>query len=129
MLIIRPGHYIALNNLGDIYAFTLENYLKAEEYFLKSVKSSPTNVNGYAQLATIYEYRYTAKAASAELILLEGIKANPKNVYLLALLGDYYRRHNNTVEALRYFREALAVSPNNASLQAEIAALEGTAQN
>lgn len=118
--LIRPNDYIFYNNLGDLYSFILKDYVKGEYNFLKAISNNPGNINGYLQLATLYEYAYKEKSAEVESILLLGIKSNPKDVGLKITLAQYYERNGRKADALKYFEEAFKLDPLNASLQGEI---------
>ena len=74
--VLAPKNSIALNNLGDIYAYYLKDIPKAEEYFLQAIHNEPSNI--YLYFKTVDFYRYFAKdAAKARAILEKGIAANP----------------------------------------------------
>ncbi|MDE2001730.1 MAG: tetratricopeptide repeat protein [Patescibacteria group bacterium] len=120
---IRPDDYIAPNNLGDLYAFTLHDYANGEAEFLKSIANEPTNVNAYMQLVTIYEHLDTAKAGQVPALLKKGLAANPKNKNLLITLGQYYESTGDMASAKTYLEQALQLDPSNTDLQQEIQAL------
>ena len=115
--LIRPKDYIYLNNLGNLYAFDLKDYKKGEISFLKAIGNNSENINGYLQLATLYEYAYKEKSAEAENILLLGIKFNSKDAALKIALAQYYERSGRKADALKYFEEALKLDPSNGPLQ------------
>lgn len=121
-LSIRPNDFIAYHNLGDLYGFTLRNYQKAEEYFLKSIKNNPQNVDAYIQLVTIYTNYLKDKYSQIENLLLQGIKdvASPANYNLKIALGDFYKAIGKKDEAIKYYEEALKINPNNALLLQEV---------
>ena len=89
-----PKDFVAYHNLGGLYGFTLKNYPKSEEYFLKSIEVNPGNISGYLELADLYEYAYAAKADQAEVILLKGLENNPGEANLTTALSSYRERHN-----------------------------------
>lgn len=124
--LIRPNDYIIYNNLGDLYSFVLKDYAKGESNFLKAISNNPANINGYTQLATLYEYAYKEKSAQAESILLLGIKSNPKDVGLKITLAQYYERNNRIADALKYFEEAAKLDPANKLLQEEVDRLKNS---
>lgn len=124
LLKIRPHSYVASNNLGDLYGFILKNYPKAEENFLKSLEENPNNINGYVQLATIYEYWYKEKSGNVEPLFLAGIENNPTDVSLKIALAEYYERAGRKADAIKYFEEALKLNPSNVSVSEELAKLK-----
>lgn len=122
--LMRPQGYVAFHNLGELYGYHLKDYEKSEQNFLKSIENNPTSIDGYNQLATIYEYGYKEKAGKVENLLLSGIKQNPQVAYLRVLLGKYYERMGKTADALKYLKEALKMEPWNSGLESEIRVLE-----
>jgi len=53
----------------------------------------------------------------------DAIRRSPRDPVLLAALGDALERSNRPVEALRTYRRAAALAPNNHSIAAKISAL------
>ncbi len=117
---IRPDDYVSLSNLGDLYAFTLGDYSRAEEYFLESIARNPQNVDAYIQIALIYEYHDTPKLTLTEPLLLNGISANPKDSNLKIALGRYYQKVGDLESARFYFEKALEADPGNSALEEEL---------
>ena len=120
--VIRPKGYLAFHNLGSLYGYELQNYLKSEENFLKSIQNEPRNIDAYSQLVTVYESAKTPE--KIEKLLLDGIKLNPNDVSLKIMLGQYYAKVGKKTEALRYLEEALKLSPTNVEIKAEIEELK-----
>ncbi|MDD5547580.1 MAG: hypothetical protein PHN74_01605 [Candidatus Pacebacteria bacterium] len=120
---IRPESYVCFHNLGDLYGFYLKNYPKAEESFLKAIKNEPASADSYVLLTQVY-YSYEAGKAKIEPLLLKGIKSNPTNASLKIMLGEYYNREGNNVEALKYFEEAFKSDPTNTALKEDIEKLK-----
>lgn len=87
--LIRPKGFISYHNLGDLYGFYVKDYPKSEENYFKSIQNNPQNVQGYLDLATIYESVYKEKANQVESILLRGLEANPGNIGLQSFLDRY----------------------------------------
>lgn len=123
--VIRPNAYVSYHNLGDLYAFTLNNPQKGEQYFLKSLQVGPANIQGYLALAVLYhDSAVLGKADQVEKILLRGVAANAGNFSLLVNLAGYYRDNGQKDLALKYFEEALAADPQNQLVAEEIARLK-----
>lgn len=87
--LIAPTDYTAYQNLGDLYGFYLKDYPKSEKNFLKAISLKPNDIPGYASLSSLYKNSYTEKSSQAEQILLDGLKKNPGNKDLQALLDEY----------------------------------------
>lgn len=80
---IRPGDFIPLSNLGDLYAYSLNNPKKAEEYFLKAIEAEPSVVMIYEKLYEVYRFLLKDDKKARE-ILEEGIRKNPSTSERLA---------------------------------------------
>ncbi len=123
---IRPQAFVPYHNLGDLYAFILKDHVRGENYFLKSLEVGPGNIQGYLALAQLYKDSTTLKKqVLADDILLEGVKANPKDFTLFYALGEYYRDNADKASALKYFEDAQKISPENAMVADEIGKLKG----
>ncbi len=82
---IAPQSYIAFANLGDLYQNFLHDFPKAEVNYLQAVKLSPTTIDLYRNLYTLYRYQYKTNTTAAADILVRRLKNNPNNPDLLAL--------------------------------------------
>ena len=122
---LRPKNYVAPHNIGDLYAFTLKDYARGEEFLLKSVELSPGNVFGYLSLATLYGESSFGKTEQVEKILLRGVEAVPEDPVLKAVLAGHYCDSGDRTKAILYFEEALKLSPrNSAEIEKELNALK-----
>lgn len=121
---IRPQDYIAQHNLGDLYAFSLRDYVRGERYFLKSIELNQANVQGYLALANLYAVASFGKTGQVASILLRGIEANPGELSLITALASYYRDAGNIDKAIEYFKMALHLAPQNNAISDELAKLE-----
>lgn len=122
---IRPNAFVPLHNIGDIYAFTLKNYNKGEQYLLGSLELNEGNIQGYTALASLYNnVPEFGKRDKVDDILFRGLKVDGNNLMLLTTLASYYRDIGARELARVYFKKALAVSPDNASILSEITALQ-----
>lgn len=110
---MRPGDWIAYNNLGDLYHHYLKDYPKAEFYFKKVVELKPDYLQTYTNLHDLYRIFYKAKTDLADDILLEGIKNNPQDYYLRVVLASYYKDQGDKINARKYYEEALKFNPPN----------------
>jgi tetratricopeptide (TPR) repeat protein len=122
---IRPNSFVSFHNIGDLYAFTLKNYQKGEQYLLASLELNEGSTQGYLALANLYQnVPELGKADRVDDILLRGLKVDAVNPLLLTTLAGYYRDSGSRDLALAYFKKALTVLPGNESIRQEIAALE-----
>lgn len=88
-----PGDYVAFNNLGDLYMSVLKNYPKAEENYKRAIAIRPDVSDLYRSLYTLYLYYYKTDTSAARDILALGIKNNPSDQGLKALLEEYNKTH------------------------------------
>ncbi len=122
---IRPNSFVPLHNIGELYAFTLRNPFKGEQYLLGSLEVSQSNTQGYLALANLYgSAKELGKQDQVDDILIGGLAANPTDTLLMTTLAAYYRDKGERDLALSYYRRALELFPDSASLKQEIAALE-----
>lgn len=121
---IRPFAHVSYHNIGDLYAFTIRDYEQGEKYLLKSILVGPGNIQGYLALANLYSVPEFGKQSEVPKILLKGIDNNPEFPDLYAVLGSYYRDHNDIANAIKYFEKALLLNPDNASVRNEINSLK-----
>ena len=87
--LLRPNDFIAFSNLGDLYHYYLKDFPKAEKYLRSAVDIKPDYAAGYKNLFDLYTLSYKEKENLAEPVLLEGIKKNPNDSYLPAILASY----------------------------------------
>lgn len=90
---VAPDNYVAFNNLGDLYMSVLKNYPKAEENYKRAIALRPDVSDLYRSLYTLYLYYYKTDTSAARDILTLGIKNNPSDQGLKALLEEYNKTH------------------------------------
>ena len=105
--ILAPESYVPWNNLGDLYAHYLKDYLKAEQNFKKAVVLKPDYIGGYRALYELYYYSYKEKANLAPQILKDGLAKNPPNTDLMVLLAQYHKETGDKTQARSYYNQAL----------------------
>ena len=129
---IRPLNSISFSNLGDLYAWFLHEPAKGEAAYLKALKNEPTDINFYRNLAEIYDKLILERKSQIDPLLEEGIKAaktNTEKAELTALMATYERDREDMDEALKHYREVLALDPQYPKkevIQAEIDKLTST---
>lgn len=123
---MNSDNVLIMNNLGDLYSMK-KDYLKSEEWYLKSVTKSPTWINGYQNLYQIYKYHLKDKLSSFPELIERGIELDVlgqdrKDMYIL--LGNYYLEQEQNKEALEYYQKALDLDPNNEDLTKKVEELK-----
>jgi len=83
--ILRPKSALPLGNLGNLYGYYVKDSAKAEEYYLAAIKIEPTP--GFWYYQTYFFYKEAMNdSIKAKNIVTEGVKANPLDADLKALL-------------------------------------------
>jgi len=123
---LRPDCAEFFNNLGTIYQSRGE-VDQARDAFRQAVALKPNYPAAWMNLSIVHvaQQRWQEAAACFRQILVY----QPDNPAALGALGDLYYFHlGNHREALRYYRQLLRVSPDNAKAQLFVEALSGTSQ-
>ncbi len=81
---LAPSSFVALGNLGNIYAFFIKDNGMAETYYKQAIKVSPTTVYLYAQLFEVYKDIFK-DVDKARAIVEEGLKNIPNDPLLLQM--------------------------------------------
>ncbi len=129
---IRPLNSISFSNLGDLYAWFLHEPAKGEAAYLQALKNETTDINFYRNLAEIYDKLMLDRKSQIDPLLEEGIKAartKTEKAELTALMATYERDRGEKDEALKHYREVLALDPQYPKkevIQAEIDKLIST---
>ena len=117
--VLYPNNALSFANLGNLYAFYLNDPAKAEFNFRKAISNDPYQPGYYLNLADFYRTAYVAKKSEAPKILLEGMSVI-KDVNLVLALASYYRDNGDKTNALKYYQEVLKLSPNQLGIAEEI---------
>ena len=106
----------------DLFArnTTMEDFLLAEQMFLKAISFDPAYASAYGALADLYDTRgndpaYRKSWNLRDSVVRIGYKINPKSAYVLLSLGlTYSKRLNpNLDSAYYYFRDAYKIDSDN----------------
>lgn len=79
---IRPQEPLPHHNLGDLFAYDLKDYQKAETHYLKAISLKPPHAIYYQKLYEFYRYLIN-DTVKARAILEEGISAGPSESQIL----------------------------------------------
>ncbi len=115
--LIRPENTISFHNLGDLYGSYLKDFSKAERNYFAAIENDSANVNAYLNLADLYWYE--GDKNKIDDLLIAGIKINSKiedKLPLLARLAKYYAESGDSENAIKYYREIIALDPSNAAV-------------
>lgn len=84
-----PTGQAAYFNRADLYMNFLKDYPAAEADYKKIISMNPNVIDAYQDLFYLYRDLYKTNTSNAKNILEEGIKNNPGNAQLAALLSEY----------------------------------------
>ena len=116
--LVWPQNVVSFNNLADLYMNFTHQYAKAEANYLIEIQNTPTDLDSYQNLFTLYTTTsYTSGASAGENILKKGIALNPKAISLQITLARYYKAQGRTSDAQAEYQAAI----NNANAQGETA--------
>lgn len=88
-----PGGQSAYFNRADLYMNFLKQYANAEADYKKIISLNPKVVDAYQDLFYLYRDLYKTNTSAAKDILQEGLKNNPNDPQLTALLNEYTQTH------------------------------------
>lgn len=78
---------VAQQNLGDLYAYYLKDFAKAEAHFLEAIRISPGSIYLYFKISDFYKDSLK-DSAKARAIVERGLAANPSSSELQSLLSS-----------------------------------------
>lgn len=111
---IQPGSYLAHANLANLYFRHYQDFVKAEEHYLKAIEPLDSRVVVYYyDLHEIYRYFYKTETTLAEDILKQGIERYPEETNLMAILANYYKSLDRKEEAIEYYHKILEINPDS----------------
>src|SRR3989344_3314121 len=120
----EPNSYVVNGNLAYLYHHYLNDYQKAEEYYLLAL--APTDVinsyNYYNGLYELYHYKL-ADQAKAEEILNKALEKLPDSIDVLFLAGGYHRDTGDIVKAKEFYSKVLKIDLSNDLDKNELAKL------
>lgn len=84
---------------------------RAEKKFIEVISNDPKHVDAYEYLGRLYQYRKDYKLAKQTFLFLK--KLVPRDASVIASLGEVERKLENGPRALKYFQQAVKLSPKN----------------
>ncbi len=121
---IRPQSSTPFANLADLYAYFLNDPVKAEESIKKAIVNDPNDFNLFISLADIYRYKFPDKEAMYEQTLLDAQQKFPDNPNIISQLASYYRQTKQTAKAIDYYELLVRLDPNNQTAKDDLAELK-----
>ena len=111
-----PTHYVAYNNLGNLYHIELRDYRAAEQAYITAAALKPDFIQTYINLYELYRYSYKAKAAKAPVALKAGLGRNPNDLNLNLTLARYYADIGEKGGAAVYFKKSIAIAERGGTI-------------
>ena len=124
LLTINPEHYLALNNLAQIY-LDAQEYQKAEEYYKQAIKSAPFFENGYTNLADVYRAFIPEKKSEIPQIIEGALKERPEGTNLMLYLAEFYEQEKKYDLSIEWYQKALDVNPDSEVAKQAIEFIKG----
>lgn len=123
LLTISPEHYLALNNLAQIY-LDAQEYQKSEEYYKQVIKSAPFFINGYTNLSNLYRTFIPEKKSEIPKIIEEALKERPEGTNLILYLAEFYKQEREYDLSIEWYQKALDINPDLSVAKQAIELLE-----
>ena len=118
---VHPGSAVAHNDLG-VVACQLDDLAAAQVAYEQAVKLDPANSNFRKNLADLY-FVAVGRPDDAIHLYLELFRQNPRDIEVLAALGQICQAVGRPDEAKIFFRRGLEVEPWNRELREALAEL------
>lgn len=115
----NPRSAVAHNDLG-VVAYQLDDPAAAQAAYEQAVKLEPDNVNYRKNLADLY-FVAVDRPDDAIHIYLELFRQNPRDIEILAALGQICQAVGRPDEAKTFYRQALEIEPWNRELREALA--------
>jgi len=121
---IRPKASTPFANLADLYAYFLNDPVKAEASIKTAIANDPADYNLYIALADIYRYKFVDGGAKYEQTMLEANTKIPDNTFLISSLAAYFRDTNQTIKAIEGYEKLVKLLPDNVEAKRDLAELK-----
>lgn len=114
----RPQNSPSFYNLGNLYADVYKDCQKAQEYFKKAMDNDPNEIGYLRNIFDLYNTKCPNKQLAEE-TLKKALSIKSDAVDFLVLSAEFYRDNGNKEEAIKYYEQALKLSPQNQALKDE----------
>ena len=111
-------------NLADLYYHFIEDYQRAEEFYLKVIEYEPEikqaySLESYRELSILYRVKFKDEDKAINILKL-GLENNPENKNLLIYLANTYTKFNKNEEAKEIWENLVKIYPDNESYKEEL---------
>ena len=108
-----PTNYFSYISLGDIYQ-SIEDYYKAEEYYISAITARSEENIGYLKLGELYyDDKIPDKKDQCEQIWRQGMFKSNNYYSLMLRLADYFYETRKLEEAEGFYQAYLNYDPDN----------------
>ncbi len=123
---IRPLNSISFNNLGHIYATFLRRNDAAVAAYQRAIANSADESKNEFYVRSLGDLQdLTMGDPAAALVTFEdGLRRQPKSTQLLARAAEVSAKLGDTPKAIGYYTRLVAIDPDNAAAQDELAKLK-----
>lgn len=115
---VRPQNSPSFYNLGNLYADIYKDCSNAEKYFKIVMVNDPNEIAYLRNIFDLYNTKCPNKQLAEE-ILKKALTIKPDSADFLVLSAEFYRDQGNRGEAIKYYEQAIGLSPENQALKDE----------
>lgn len=122
--IAKQDGALARNNLADTFA-EAGDYADAEKNYRKAIEINPSNAAYWRKLTDFIYEKFPERRSEIKSIYLDALD-NVEETHRIDIITVFARHLDNMgdyKESLRWWQQALILSPNNESIKAEVDAL------
>jgi len=115
---VRPENSPSFYNLGNLYADIYKDCAKAEEYFGIAMNNDPNEIGYLRNIFDLYNTKCPNKDLAEE-TLKKALTVKPDSADFMVLSAEFYRDQGNQEEAIKFYEQAIKLSPQNKALKDE----------
>ncbi len=115
---VRPSSSPSFYNLGNLYADIYKDCAEAEKYYTIATTNDPNEIGYLRNIFDLYNAKCPNKEM-AEATLKKALSIRSDAVDFIVLAAEFYRDQGNRAEAIKYYEQAIKLSPQNQALKDE----------
>lgn len=116
--LVRPQNSPSFYNLGNLYADIYKDCANAEKYYKIATTNDPNEISYLRNIFDLYNTKCPNKDLAEE-TLKKALTLKPDNVDFMVLSAQFYRDQGNREEAIKFYEQAIKLSPQNQALKDE----------
>lgn len=123
-VVINPGNAEGFRNLGNYYLNTLQDTVKAQDYFNKAIALDPSTGDNYYSLARLYRKQKNRNKAIE--VYAKALDQIGNNKDLFNEMGNtYFEAPSDFDKAIRFYNKALEIDSTTAYVYFNLGKLYG----